>query len=98
MGGRERLVICFILPLKNELPHSDDVLFFYNFETRQDTKFSENATEHIPILACAQQFCTACEMQDDIEMDCDRCGRRRHSFYDDPVGDVILSLWTSTLV
>jgi len=77
-------------PLKNELPRSDDVLFvFYNFETTQDTKFSENATEHIPILACAQQFCTACEMQDDIEMDCDRCGSRRHSFYDDPVGDLL---------
>jgi len=51
--------------------------------------FSENATEHIPILACARQFCTGCEMQDDIEMDCDRCGRRSHSFYDDPVGDLL---------
>ena len=62
---------------------------FYDFETTQDTKFSENATEHIPILVCAQQFCTACEMQDDIERDCDRCGRRCHSLYDDPVGDLL---------
>jgi hypothetical protein len=44
-------------PLKNELPRSDDVLFvFYDFETTQDTKFSETANEHIPILACAQHF------------------------------------------
>jgi len=28
-------------------------------------------------------------MQDDIEMDCDRCGKRRHSFYNDPVGDLL---------
>jgi len=77
-------------PLKNELPRSDDVLFvFYDFETTQDTKFSENATEHIPILVCSQQLCTACEMQDDIEMDCVRCGKKRHSYYDDPVGNLL---------
>jgi len=77
-------------PLKNELPRSDDVLFvFYDFETSKDTKFSENDTEHISILVCAQQFFTACGMQDDTEMDCDRCGRRLHSFYDDPVGDLL---------
>jgi len=63
--------------------------FFYDFETTQDTKFSENATQHIPILVCIQQFCSACEMQEDIETDCDRCGRRRHYFYDDPVGDLL---------
>ena len=78
----------FMQPLKNELPCSDDTLFvFYDFETTQDTKFSETANEHIPILACAQHFCSVCEMQGDIEIDCARCVRRRHSFYDDPVGD-----------
>jgi desulfoferrodoxin (superoxide reductase-like protein) len=57
-------------PLKNELPRSDDVLFvFYDFETTQDTKFSENATQHIPILVCIQQFCSICEMQEDKETD-----------------------------
>jgi len=46
-------------PLKNELPCSDDVLFvFYDFETTQDTKFSENANEHIPLLVCIQHFCS----------------------------------------
>ena len=81
---------CFMQPLKNELPRSDDVLFvFYDFETTQDTKFSETANEHIPILGCAQHFCSVCEMQEDIEMDCDRCGRTNHSFYDDPVGDLL---------
>jgi hypothetical protein len=28
-------------------------------------------------------------MEDDIEMDCDRCGRRLHSFHDDLVGDLL---------
>jgi hypothetical protein len=65
-------------PLKNELPRSDKVLFvFYDFETTQETKFSENATEHIPNLDCVQKFCSVCEMQDDIDIDCERCGKRR---------------------
>jgi len=62
---------------------------FYDYGTTQDTKFSENATQHIPILVCIQQYCSVCEMQEDIETDCDRCGRRRHSFYDNPVGDLL---------
>jgi len=77
-------------PLKNKLPRRDDVLFvFYDFETTQDTKFSDKANVHIPMLVCLQQFCTACEMQDDIDVDCELCGRRRHSFFEDPVGDLL---------
>jgi len=28
-------------------------------------------------------------MQDDYEQDCERCGKRQHSFFDDPVGDLL---------
>ena len=63
-------------PLKNEVPSADNVLFvFYDFETTQDTKISETAKLHEPILVCLQQFCTACEMQDDYSQDCARCVR-----------------------
>jgi hypothetical protein len=80
-------------PLKNELPRSDNILFvFYDFESTQDTKISENATEHIPYLVCVQQFCLVCEMQDDIDIDCERSRKRRHSFFDDPVGDLLTYL------
>jgi hypothetical protein len=61
---------------------------FSDFETTQYTKFSGNATEHIPNLVCVQQFCSVCEMQD-IEKDCERCGKRCHSFFDDPVGGLL---------
>ena len=73
------------------MPSADDVLFvFYDFKTSQDTKIRETAKLHVPILVCLQQFCTACEMQDeDGERDCARCGKRRHSFFEDPVGDLL---------
>jgi len=76
--------------LKNELPSTDNVLFvFYDFETTQDTKISDTAKLHVPILVCFKQFCTACEMQDDYEQDFERCGKRQHSFFEDPVGDLL---------
>jgi hypothetical protein len=86
--NREIGHFCFMQPLKNELPRSHNVLFvFYDFETTHDTKFSENATEHIRNLVCLQQFCSLCEIQDNINIDCERCSKRRHSLFDDPVGD-----------
>jgi len=82
--------LCYMQPLTNEVPSADNVLFvFYDFETSQDTKISETAKLHVPILVCLQQFCTACEMQDDYEQDCARCGKRQHSFFEDSVGDLL---------
>jgi len=72
-------------PLKSEVPSADNVLFvIYDFETSLDMKISETAKFHDPILVCLQQFCTACEMQDDYEQDCARFGKRRHSFFEAP--------------
>jgi len=86
--------LCYMQPLKNELPSADNVLFvFYDFETTQDTKISETARVHVPILVCLSQFCTACEMPDDYEQDCARCGKRQYSFFEDPVGDLLLYLY-----
>jgi len=41
-------------PLKDELPSDGcKVLYvFYDFETTQNTKYSEKATLHVPDLAC----------------------------------------------
>jgi hypothetical protein len=80
-------------PLKNVVPRSDDVFFVvYDFETTQDTKFVSVATLHAPNLVCLQQFCTQCEQQPDIDVDCLRCGKRRHSFFEYPVGDLLTYL------
>jgi len=74
-------------PLKNEVPSADNALFvFYDLETSQYTKIIETAKLYVPILVCLQQFCTACEMKDDYGQGCVRCGKRQHSFFEDPVG------------
>jgi len=81
--------ICYMATSKNELPRSDNVLFVsYDFETTQDTKVSDSATLHVPNLVCLQQLCTKCDMLTDINEDCVRCGRRKHSFWNDPIGDL----------
>jgi len=68
--------LCYLKPLVNELPRSDNVLFvFYDSETTQGTKMSDSATVHIPNLVCLQQFCSLCEMQPDTRVDCKRAGR-----------------------
>jgi len=90
--------------LKNEIPRSDNVLFvFYDFETTQDTKVSDSTTLHVPNPVCLQQFCIQCEMSADIDEDCERCGKRKHSFWDDPIGDLLSYLceprpWVSKIV
>jgi hypothetical protein len=74
-------------PLANKLQRSDNVLFvFYDFETRQDTRLTDSATGHVPNLVCLQQFCSRCENEGEIDAHCERCGKRKHSFFDDPCG------------
>ena len=85
--------LCYMIPLKDELPASDDVLFVsYDFETTQDTRISDSATVHVSNLVCLQQFCSLCETEADIDEDCERCGKRKYSFFDDPVGDLLSHL------
>jgi hypothetical protein len=47
-------------PLKDESLPSDGVLYvFYDFETTQNTRYSDGvATLHVPNLVCLQQFCS----------------------------------------
>jgi len=90
--------------LKDVLPDASDKVLnvFYDFETTQNTKYSDKATLHVPDLVCLQQFCSQC----DDAVDCGkwvRCGQRKHSFWDDPVGDMLIylckpHLWAKKIV
>jgi len=78
--------------LKDALPPaSDNVLYvFYDFETTQNTEYTAEAKLHIPNLVCEQQFCAWCDYVG--EGDCVRCGKRKHSFWQDTVGEHITFL------
>ena len=61
------------------------------------------AKEHVPNLVCVQQICANCEETEDCSIDCERCGRRRHKFWNDPVRDLLTYLcelrpWASKIV
>ena len=73
-------------PLKNVLLSSDGVL--YDFETTQNTRYSETAKEHVCNVVCVRQFCWRCEGIDDCDCDCERFGVRKHAFWKNPVGDL----------
>jgi hypothetical protein len=80
-------------PLKDKSPPSDGVLYVvYDFETTQNTRYLDgDATLHVPNLVCFQQFCSQCEDVEDGG-ECQRCGVRKHSFWADPVGDLLTYL------
>jgi hypothetical protein len=86
------------------LPTSDMVLFvFFDFETTRDTEYSDSATVHVPNLVCLQQFCSRRENIHDKNIDCELCRRRKHTFWDDPVGDLLtylckFSTWCDKIV
>jgi len=79
----------YMSTLKNKLPCSDVLFVYYHFETTQDTNVSDSATLHVPNLVILQQFCSKCEMSADIDEVCRRCGKRKHSFWDVPIGDLL---------
>ena len=47
---------------------------------------------HVAKLVCLQQFCTPGKMSADINQDFERCCKRKHSFWDDPIGELLLYL------
>jgi hypothetical protein len=80
---------CYVAPLKNNRPPSERVLYvFYDFEKTQNLRYTQTATLHIPNLVCIQQFCVRCESETDVTEDCFQCGKRKHWFWEDPLGDI----------
>jgi len=76
-------------PLKDTLPPaSDKVLYvFYDIETTQNTEYADESKLHVPNLVCTQQQCEDVEDGDSV-----RCGRRKHNFRQDPVGELLIYL------
>jgi len=78
-------------------------IYFTILRQQKNKTYSDTAKEHVPNLVCVQQFCANCEEIEDCSIACDRCGRRRHSFWNDHVGDLLTYLceprpWASKIV
>jgi len=82
--------LCYMRPLKDTLPRTGDKLLyvFYDFETTQNNEYTDVAKLHVPNLVCVQQDCSRCENVEN-GADCVRCGNRKHSFWQDPTGDLL---------
>jgi len=76
--------------LKDVLPANldKDIYVFYDFETTLIERYSETAKALVPNLVCVQQFCERCE-EVEGDIDCELCGKRWQSLWDDPVGDLL---------
>jgi ribosomal protein S27AE len=88
--------LCFMRPLKNEPAFCERVLYvFYDLETTQDTRLHDKTSVHVPNLVCLQQLCSKCDSIPDNDQDCIQCGKCKHTFWDDPVGDMLSYLCES---
>ena len=69
---------------------SDKFLYvFFGTECTQDLEKRDGSFEHVPNLICAQQICSKCEAVDDLSVDCEQCGKRVHTFWQELVGKYI---------
>ena len=83
---------CFMQPVgggKNLKAEKKFLYIFYNFETRQDTLYGENARIHVPNIYVAHQVCTDCTDVDDLKIICSNCGVHEFIFTEDPVKELL---------
>jgi hypothetical protein len=75
------------------LTHRDETLqnmyVYFDTECTQDLEKRDGSFEHVPKLICVQQMCCKCQAVEDVNVDCEQCGKRVHSFWQDPVGKFI---------
>ena len=81
-------------PLKNEPASRKRVLYlFYDFENTPDTGINDKTSVHVPNLACLKKFCSKCKRIPHIEQNYLQFGKRKHTFWEDPVGDKLSYLF-----
>ena len=66
---------------------SDRPLYvFFDAEYTRDLERHDGSFLHVPNYICAQQMCSKCEAVDDMNVDCEQCGKRAHVFGQDHLG------------
>jgi hypothetical protein len=78
-----------VAPMKPSKLSNRYMNVFFDTECTQDLEKRAGSFEHVPNVICAQQMCSKCEAVDDFNVDCEQCGKRLHTFWQDPVGKFI---------
>lgn len=69
---------CYIQTKKRKEAKKSKVFVFYDFECRQDKESQIGVYPHIINLAVLQIQCLSCIDNNDLTVDCPKCGRREH--------------------
>jgi len=71
--------LCYMRLLKDVLPSGGEkvLCLFYDIETTQNTRHTDEAQLHVTNLVSLQQYCSRCEDEENVG-DCVRCGRCRN--------------------
>ncbi|CAH0562743.1 unnamed protein product [Brassicogethes aeneus] len=85
---------CYMQPSvisdKTKKSLENDFLFaFYDFECMQEKEISSNIFLHEPNLCVVEQVCSECITSDNIDLDCIKCGKRKHIFSKNPVESLL---------
>jgi len=81
--------LCYVAALKPSKLSNNYLYVFFNTECTQNLQKRDGSSEHVTNLICAQQMCCKCEAVEDVNVDCEQCGKRVHLFWQDPVGKFI---------
>jgi len=65
------------------------VYFIFDTECTQDLEERDGSFKHVLNLICAQQMCCKYEAVEDVNVDCEQCGKRDLSSWQEPVGKFI---------
>jgi hypothetical protein len=80
---------CYMAPLEPSRLSNRYMYVSFDTECTQDLEKRDGSFEHVPNLIWAQQMCSKCEAVEDVNIDCEQCEKRVHTFWHDPVGKFI---------
>jgi len=81
--------LSYVAPLKPSKISNKYLFVFFDTECTQDIEKRDGTFEHVPNLIFDQQMCCKCEVVEDVNDDCEQCGKRVHYFWQTPVGKFI---------
>ena len=70
----------YVAPLKRSKLSDRFLYVFFDTECTQGLQRHDGSFVHVPNLICAHQMCSKCEAMDDMNVDCEQCGKRTHVF------------------